>query len=158
MLSVNISLMPDAITLKRAMDRLGGGITGLMNDRLLLRELAITYTNLLRGRTPVDTGHAKSFWMYRLTSGTEAEFINGALSSGGYCYPLSLEYGWRLQPTATQGVGPRTMIASNEDGQPRVYSRQAPGGMAGPAFRILPKEMLFEGIINQLIAAFSGGS
>lgn len=154
MLTASVQLAPDAVTLMRAVERLGGGLASLVKESGVLRDLAITYRNLLMGHTPVDTGWAKSQWMYRMAGALEAEFYNNATSGGGYCYPLTLEYGSVPGQKPWPNPGPRTVLASNHEGAPRIYSRQAPGGISRPAFRELPVESVVEAVTKQLETMF----
>lgn len=155
MLTLSTNLVPDGVTLQRAIARMGG-LGAIMKETSLLRELAVTYRNLLEGRTPVDTGYAKSMWMYVLKGDLEAQFLNPATAKGGYCYPITLELGSEPGHRPWPNPGPRTKLASNFEGQPRIYSRQAPGGMSHPAFKNLPQDALLDGIVRQLELMLGG--
>lgn len=82
-----------------------------------LRDVATTLRSLVLGRSPVDTGAFKLSW--------------GAVEQqeGGFSYTFTnpQPYGFVLEGGLYPGVGPRTVA---EEGQ--IYSRQAPGGVAGP--------------------------
>ncbi len=80
-----------------------------------IRDVATTLRSLVLGRSPVDTGVFKLSW--------------GAVQEheGGFSFTNPLPYAHVLEEGLYLGTGPRTTA---QEGQ--VYSRQAPGGVAGP--------------------------
>lgn len=109
-----------------------GGIEAVNED------VAKTIRSLVMGRTPVDTGDLKRSW-------SQLQKNDGGFSfSNEMPYANILEEGWE-----NRKVGPRTVRQGN-----RIYSRQAPGGMAGP---VMDDESLISRIAEKVIQELAKG-
>jgi hypothetical protein len=144
----------------------GAASRSVLLNHVLRASIATTYLRLLQGRTPVGVsqkgrggrkgGSAKRGWTIRSQDGTQAEFENAVASPQGYHYPVILERGSRVGQKPWPRPGPRTTLApaSGGDlgpGEPRIFSRQAPGGIAIPAFAQLEVGEVADAAIEQIL-------
>lgn len=80
-----------------------------------VRDFAITFRNLVRGRTPYVSGHAKQSW-------SDVEY-----QSGGFTFGSDAPHIKVLEEGLYKTLGPRTVDVGGD-----IYSRQAPGGIIAP--------------------------
>ncbi len=80
-----------------------------------MKDVATTLRNLVRGRTPFDSGELKRSW-----SAVEQ-------TTTGFTFGTDKDYATILEEGRYKSVGPRTVDVSG-----KIFSRQAPGGIIGP--------------------------
>lgn len=110
-----------------------------------VRDLARTLRTVVQGRTPVGVGKtqgtAKRSWTPVTLGDRQAEFGNTVP------YAPPLEFGSAPGARPWPRVGPRTTLHEG-----RIYSRQAPGGMVGPAMADIDWEKVADSIAKQIYA------
>ena len=95
----------------------------------------------------VQSGEATSY---------EVHVQNTATSDAGFPYPIMLEIGSGVGQRPWPRPGPRTKAGTRlSDGETRIFSRQAPGGMVGLALRQFNSAAVQAAIIRELKAALS---
>lgn len=89
-------------------------------------DVADRLRELIRGESPVKSGHLKRSW-----SGVQRE-------SGGFSFSTDVPYSRTLEEGGYEHVGPRTAPAVTMEGRPGIFSRQTineqtgVGGLIGP--------------------------
>lgn len=155
---INVTIDFDRTYVQRLASRLGrmdDPIKGTLND------LGKTLKKVIQGVTPVGlkkgkvSGLAKKSWRLlpvELRNNMHSVGVeNTAQSKKGFPYPVVLEYGSTPGSRPWPKAGPRTTQASDPyGGGNRIYSRQAPGGMAHRAFELLEIDKMGDVILRAL--------
>lgn len=154
MLTVDIKIKPQMTSISRLAMRLGlmqGEVYEIVAKEPSLEQ---TYLKLLATHTPVATGKARASWVIKSRLKHAILFQNLAVSPTGYPYPEVLEHG---EPVfGREKAGPRTVIAPNERGEMRLYSRQAPGGISRPALRALNVAPVLKNVVKTMKSRLFG--
>lgn len=96
-----------------------------------VRDFAIAFRNLVRGRTPYVSGHAKQSW-------SDVEY-----TSGGFTFGSDAPHIRVLEEGLYKTLGPRTIDVGGD-----IYSRQAPGGIVGP---LIEDEETIAGLLDLVV-------